>query len=191
MPGFRGNLNKEKYCFKNSNFLQTQRPYSDIYGEFPNQLQKSTSTSNIDSNCDFSKVRNQKQDIYCYSVPMIPRNMSLCIASWEFWKLFLDVPAKEEQEGECAAEGETPEHDDDPGGSGAGQRRSVHLAQSLLLPQEHQIERRAIYLTNYQTTIINALCQEIFNLPFNNSAVLRHFQIYKYIYYLHTDSILW
>ena len=58
MPGIWGKLNKEKYCFKKSHLLQTQRPHSDIYGEFPNQLQKSTSSSNVDSSFDFAKVRN-------------------------------------------------------------------------------------------------------------------------------------
>lgn len=52
----------------NYNIKKTQRPYSDIYGEFPNQLQKSTSSSNVDSNFDFSKESSGN-----YSSMSLPR----------------------------------------------------------------------------------------------------------------------
>jgi len=63
----------------NNHIRKTQRPYSDIYGEFPNQLQKSTSTSNIDSNCDFSKPLESSGNYSSMSLPRRNKRASVLL----------------------------------------------------------------------------------------------------------------
>jgi len=58
---------------------KTQRPYSDIYGEFPTQLQKSTSTSNMDSNFDFSKPLESSGNYSSMSLPRRNKRASVLL----------------------------------------------------------------------------------------------------------------
>jgi len=62
-----------------NNIKKTQRPHSDIYGEFPNQLQKSTSSSTVDSNFDFSKPSESSGNYSSMSLPRRNKRASVIL----------------------------------------------------------------------------------------------------------------